>query len=430
MKLSTLLTLLSLLLALIFSGCGTPKPNPEATIDSSLPKVQLTHNGTKQDMTSIALEWEALEDTRVQGIYVYRVALDDNKSSLAEDAYYDTIENRSSTHYLDVDLIPNSRYKYYFTTYSKVAQGKKNQSVIARTKPILDSVSWIHAIKDMPRSTKIIWRPHTDKIVNGYEIRRRTLEDKEWKTIGVVDGRLRAEYIDEGLSDKHTYIYTLYALTYNKITSKPSKEVQITTKALPQEVQNIKATNNQPRQITITWQKTNDGDFLNYNLYRSKKVDGGYKLIANIHTNSFIDKIDEDGVKYFYRVSIVDKDGLESTYDVNSAQGVTVVKPKAPALVEAKILDNTIVFKWAKTDDRTISYTVSKRYKKGMFNEEEAEFDGITRLSYIDTKIEPDTSYYFKVYAVDKDGIRSPASQEVELVTQPVVTAPKEVKEN
>ena len=427
MKLSTLATLVSLSLILIFSGCGTPRPNPDATIDSSLPKVELTANGIKKDMKSIALEWKALNDKRVKGIYVYRIALDNNESGIDSDAYYNTIENRFSTHFLDTQIEPNSRYSYYFKTYSKSAEGLKSAKTVVRSNPILDSVTWIHALKDMPRSAKIIWRPHTNKIVNGYEIRRRTLEQKEWESIALLDGRLRAEYIDTGLADKHTYLYVIYALTYNNIVSKPSKEVQVTTKARPIEVRNIKATDNQPKKIVLTWQKSDLKDFLKYNIYRSETADGGYALIAQTKTNKYIDKIDEDGTRYFYRVSIVDKDALESNYELYSAQGVTAVKPNPPAVVEAKIVDNTIVLKWNKTDDRAKTYTVSKRYKKGMFEEVEEEFDGIRSLSYIDKKIQPNTTYYFKVYAVDKDNIRSEASIEVELVTKP---ASKEAKEN
>jgi len=430
MKLSTLATLSSLSLILILSGCGTPKPSKEAVLDSSLPKVKLTKNGIKTSMKSIALEWESLDDKRVKGIYIYKVELDATNTAASDDEYYETITNRFSTHFLDTEVEPNSKYSYYFKTYSAKAEGVKSDTVVVKSNPILSSVTWIYAVKDMPRSTKILWRPHTNKIVNGYEIQRRTLEDKEWKTVAVLDGRLRSEYIDSDLKDKHTYIYIVKALTYNRLTSTPSKEVQITTKALPKEVQNIKATNNKPRQIIVTWQKSNDNDFLKYNIYRSKNVDGGYKLIANTLENRYVDKIDEDGMKYFYRVSVVDKDLLESGCETNSAQGVTVVKPKAPAVIEAKIVDDKIVFKWSKTDDRTVSYVVSKRYKKGMFDEVVEEFDGIKTLSYIDKKIQPDTTYFFKVYSVDKDGIRSEESLEVELETAPNPSQIKEVKEN
>ena len=422
MKLSILATLLSLSLILILSGCGSkPKPasEEEVVIDSTLPKVKLTTHGVKEGMKSVALEWENIKDKRVKGIYIYKVALDVNKTnSMNDNEYLDTIDNRFSTHYLDTDIKPNLRYSYYFKTYSADAESVKSETTVVKAKPILDSVSWIHATKDMPRSAKIIWRPHTNEIVNGYQIQRRALEENEFTVISNLDGRLRAEYIDNKLKDKHTYIYRVCAMTYNKIISNPSKEVKATTKALPQDVKNINATDNQPKMIVLTWEKSNIEDFLKYNVYRSKTLDGGYKLIAEISKNTYSDKIDEDAREYFYRVSTVDKDGLESNYEVNSAKGVTLVKPSTPAILEAKIVDGSIIIKWSKTDDRTQTYIVSKRYKKGMFDTVEEEFDGIKNTSFHDTKIDPQTKYFYKIYSVDKNNIRSNESIEIELETK------------
>ena len=117
----------------------------------------------------------------------------------------------------------------------------------------------------------------------------------------------------------------------------------------------------------------------------------------------------------FIKLSTVDKDSLESSYEINSAQGVTIVKPKAPAIVEAKIVDGKVILKWNKTDERTVTYIVSKRYKKGMFDETIEEFDGIKSTIYEDTKIDPQTIYYYKVYSADKNEIRSDESIEIEL---------------
>lgn len=419
MKLSILTTLLSVSLILILSGCGLkPKPKEEAVIDATLPKIKLTEHGIIKGMKSIALEWETIKDKRVKGIYLFKVALDENKTAgIQVDDYLDTIDNRFSSHYLDTDIKPNSRYSYYFKTYSKDAESVNSETTVVTSNPIIKSVTWIHASQDMPRSAKIIWRPHTNNLVNGYEIQRRTFEDKEWKSIVSLDGRLRAEYIDNELQDKHTYIYRIRALTYNKIVSSPSKEVTVTTKALPTEVTNIKATDNKPRMIVVTWDKTDIQDFLKYNVYRSKSVDGGYQLIAEISKNSYTDAIPEDGVKYFYKISTVDKDSLESSYEVNSAQGVTLVKPKTPVIVQAKIVEGVVVLKWDKTDDRTATYIVSKRYQKGMFDEVVEDIEGITNTTFEDAKLEPATVYYYKVYSVDKNDIRSNESIEVELET-------------
>ena len=421
MKLSTLATSLSVLLILFLSGCGskpTPKSKEDVVVDATLAQITLTKHGLKTGMKSIALEWNSITDKRVRGIYLYKVALDVNNTKKDTTDYLDTIDNRFSTHYLDTDIKPNSRYTYYFKTYSENAEGLQSKTIIAQSKPILDSVTWLHVAKDMPRSAKIIWRPHTNKLVNGYEIQRRTLEEKKFETIVKLKNRLRVEYIDNDLKDKHTYIYRIRALTYNNIVSKPSKEMRVTTKALPSQVLNIKATTDRPKAIFISWEKTKIKDFSNYRVYRSKKLEGGYKLIAEITKNRYTDKIQEDGMTYFYRVSTIDKDLLESKHNLHSAQGVTLVKPSTPVMIEAKVLKGKVILKWSKTDERTKSYIVSKRYKKSMFDEVIDEFDGITTTVFEDSKIKPSTVYYYKIYSVDKNNIRSDESIEFELETK------------
>lgn len=410
MKLSTLATLLSLSLILILSGCASkPKPasKEDAVIDATLPKIKLTTHGVKTGMKSISLEWKSIKDKRVNGVFIYR-----------DDKYLDTIDNPFSTHYFDSDIKPNQSYAYYFKTYSIDAQSVKSETTLIKSKSILDSVSWIHATNDMPKSAKIIWRPHTNKLVSGYRLQRRALEENEFRIITNLDGRLRAEYIDYDLKDKHTYVYRLFALTYNKIISNPSEEIEVTTKGLPQEVKNIKATNNKPKKIVITWEKSNIKDFLKYNVYRSQEQEGGYELIASISKNSYSDVINEDGMKYFYRVSTVDKDALESNYELNFAKGLTLVKPKAPTILDSRIVDGSIIIKWSKTDDRTKTYIVSKKYKNSMFDTIEEEFDGIKNTSFHDTKIQAQTKYFYKVYSVDKNNIRSKESKEIELETK------------
>lgn len=417
MKLLNLSSLLIVLIILTLSGCGLkPKPKKDAIIDSSLPKISLTKSATKSDMKSIALEWKKLKIKRVKGIYIYRESLDENLTT--DDAYLDTINNRYSTHYLDVDVKPGHRYKYYFVTYSVDAQGERSESYQVATKPILGSVTWIYAASNMPKSAKVIWRPHTNKLVRAYEIHRKTLDEDKWKIVARVDGRLSAEYIDLELKDNYTYQYHVRAITYNGITSKPSKIVKSVTKELPLSITNITASNNIPRKIRLTWDKSNTKDFSHYNVYRSKQADGSYTHLVKVSNNVFEDIIEKNGAKYFYKVSAVDKDGLESVLQENSTQGTSLSKPLPPAVVDAVLVDNKVVLKWKKNDLRVKSYVVLKKYDDGLFNKVIDEFKDIRTIEFEDTNIKDGTTYYYQVLSVDKNLIESEPSIEVIIETK------------
>ena len=413
MKLRIQATFLMALLLLI-SGCSLkPIPKKEPIVDETLPTVKLTKMGTIADINNIALEWESIEDKRVKGLYIYRVALDEKSSGTNE--YFDTVNSRYATHYLDTKVKPSSKYAYYFKTYSDEAESIPSKSTMITSLDVIDSVSWLHSIGNMPRSAKVLWRPHGNQKVKAYLIQRRTLKDDVWTNLATVNGRLSAEYIDTKLNDSFTYIYRIRALTYDDITSKPSKEVTSITKALPKDIQNLSASTNLPKRIEIKWEKTKTNDFLKYNIYRASNIDGSYKLLVSLTDNFYVDNIEDDSKQYFYRVSAVDKDGLESMHNRNSVMGATLVKPKTPSLVDAKLVDGKVKISWTKPGPRASSYMVQKRYRKSLLDESIEDFENIKGLKFIDSEIEVDKVYYYRVFSVDVNGLKSEPSIEVEI---------------
>ena len=416
MKLSTVTTLCAASL-LLLSGCAelTPKSEKKAVVDNTLPKIELTRNGIISDMKTVAFEWKRIQDPRVEEIYIYKRSPDAKDPKKLD--YYDSVENRYATHYVDRNVEPGKLYSYAFRVVSEDAEGRQTRTFDVKTRPVLKSVAWIHSIAGLPRMAKIIWRPHVSERVASYIIQRRAIEDDEWSKVAELDGRLNAEYIDEGLDDNHVYFYRIKVKTYDDIISTPSDVVKVVTKPLPPSIENITASKDVPKAIRIRWSATPLKDFDHYNLYRSEDVDGSYELIAKLHNNSFVDKVDEDGKVYFYKVSVIDKDGLESPYDNTTAMGMSLPKPKAPTILEAKFMGSRIELKWSNTDPRTVSYVVVKKSQKGWFDEKREDFKGIKRTRFIDSKIAPDTLYKYKVYSVDANGIVSKPSTEIQIQT-------------
>ncbi len=420
MKLWTLI-ISSAAFLLILSGCGvTPKPKEKVVIDNSLPIVKLTQSGTFIDMNAIAFEWSSIEDERVEGIYIYKQTIGEKISKQAKvsgPSHYKTINNRFATHFVDRNVKPDTGYIYSFKTFSKEAESKMSKEKVINSLPVLQSVVWIKSIPNMPRTAKIIWRPHTNQKVKSYLVERRTLAESKWKRIAKIDGRLSAEFIDMNLKDSFVYKYRVRVLTFDGIISTPSDIVKVVTKKLPISIKNINATTDLPKKIDITWEKSTTEDFARYYLYRAEKSNGSYKLIAKLYNNRFTDSIDEDGKEFFYRVSAVEKDGLESIYDRISVQGVTLVKPATPTLAEARLIGGKIEISWNPGDKRAKSFTVIKKVKTGWFDAEIEEFVGITGNKFIDAEIGPNITYYYKVYASDKYSIKSKPSIEIEITT-------------
>lgn len=424
-----ILALLSITLLLIFSGCSgvSPKPSDETTVDKTLPIIKLTQNGTVEDMNAIAFEWSAITDERVKGIYIYKQK---NSAEGSELSHYKTLDNRFTTHFIDNDITPDTSYTYGFKTFSQDSQSQMSELKTLTSLPVLQSVVWIQSIPDMPRAAKIIWRPHSNQKVKSYIVERQTLEEQTWKRIATVDGRLNAEYIDMGLKDDFVYKYRVRVITFDNITSTPSEIVQVVTKPLPNPVKYIVATTDLPRKIEINWEKSEAPDFFRYHLYRSDSSSGKYELIATLYNNTFTDVIEEDAKEYFYQVSAVEKNGLESIHDKISIQGITLIKPQTPSLLEAKLVGDKIEINWKNKDSRVVKYSVTKKSKTGWFDAKEEDFIDIKGTKFSDSEIGPNTAYFYKVYAIDAYGIKSYPSIEVQVKTPASVVDNSKVADN
>ena len=416
MKLFSLSTLCTASL-LLFSGCQgiNPLPQKKTVIDSTLPIVSLTDNGIIRDMKTVAFEFKSIKDPRVKEIYVYK--RNDAKEASSELKYYESIDNRYKTHYLDAEDAPGTEYSYAFRVVAKGTQGKLSEIYNVKTLPILQSVAWIHSIAGLPRSAKIIWRPHSNERVNSYIIERKTFKDENWDKIATLQGRLNAEYIDEGLKDNAIYLYRVRAKTYDGIISGPSQVVKSVTKALPKEIEYISASKNLPKSIKLDWSASKQKDFEQYYLYRATDIDSSFELIAKLYNNHYTDKIDEDGKVYFYKVSVVDKDGLESKKDKHTIMGMTLPKPEAPVITGIKLINSGVELSWKKTDSRIKYFNIIRKHRTNWFKETTKEFKNISQSSFVDKYIVPSSTYTYIVYGVDANGIVSKPSTEVKIKT-------------
>jgi len=415
MKLWIQSSLLTVLL-LTYSGCTTtPKPTNDTKLDRALPTVHLTKNGVFADMNAIAFEWESLSNTQVGGVFIYKskVEYQSNQQKLR---YYKTVNNRFATHFVDNDVEPNTNYVYLFKTF-KADRESIGTKVDVKSLPVLNSVTWIHSIIGLPRSAKIIWRPHTNQKVEYYLIERKMHGEDNFKEIAKVKGRLNAEYIDDDLQDNAVYYYRIKVKTFDGVVSKASKTVKIVTKKLPASVENIQATTSLAKKIVVSWSPTDVADFQYYNIYKAPQKNATFKLFKKTRSTKCVDNVDDDGKKYFYKVSVVDKDGLESLHDRKIVMGMSLAKPNKPYDVAVTLLDNAVKIVWQDDEPRVKSYIVERKENDGWFKYRVKEYKNIRQKSFVDRTIEPNKTYKYSVFAVDGNGIVSKRSKEIEVQT-------------
>jgi len=341
-----LLSILLTVFSLAVTGCnsGGPKVYSEPKIDKNLPVPQKIKHIA--DVTSVAFEWDRITDPKVRGIAVYRGAAGEKLVRVGE------ADSRYATHYVDLELKPGTEYSYRLATYSDAGfQSVGSDTVVTKTQDIPEALAFVTKVDHLPRMAKLIFRPHPDTTVNRYVIERRTPIKPEWEEIATIEGRLNAEFIDTGLEDEKAYEYRIYALRYDDIKSKPSKTVHISTKKLPDVIQNIGASNNIPRKIKITWQQLPGENALTYNVYASKFQEGPYDLVGTVkNQGEYSHTIDRDGEVQYYKITAVDRDGLESLMPEIPAQGATRAKPLTPSIIKAEIRKGKPHIEWSSND--------------------------------------------------------------------------------
>ena len=398
-------------LLLLLSGCmgGAPKP---AELDKTLPKVSI--NGYLSDMTSVAFEWQPIDDPRVKGFFIYRNDPDSEDPNKLKNI--GAVTNAKATHYLDSKLKPATQYIYRFSTYDANANtsvASKEQKVLS--KPRFAPVSFFTAAGPMARAAKLIWRPHTDHSVIAYRIERREGKSKEWKKAATVKGRLNAEYIDTELKDNTRYEYRLKAITFDDILSQPTRSVVVTTQPLPKPVDALTASQGKAGQITLTWKYTQPSKILHYRVYRATRENGTYTLVADkIKALQYTNKNLQPAQKYYYKVVAVNPSQLEGSLSmVTPVSGTTIDAPKAPENLVAMIENETVQLTWVSTDPRIVSYIMSKKENTSPLSSKKKQFKNIRKELMIDSSLKYGESYSYSVQGVDKNGIVSAPSNEV-----------------
>jgi len=407
---------------ILISGCQdnlniAEKPK----IDESLPIIETASIKHIADIDAIALEWKKIDIPRAAGYYIIRADMQtDGKFKRIA-----TIKNKLATHYLDTNLQANSRYGYKIAlTTHKGFESRASETVIVSTLPNFESVSLIESISGLARQIKILWRPHSNPRVEKYIIERTSPSQSAWEKIATIKNRLNVEYIDDDLDDNEVFMYRIKAVTFDGLTSNSSVITSATTKPLPDQIDTFNASRDLPRKIEVSWGRSKTEDVVSYNIYRSSSPTGSYSKIAvaPLSHNRYDDIINEDGKIYFYKITTVDKDQLESEKEnIVPVMGSTLDKPEMPQITLAMIEGNKMILNWISRGDRTVSYNIYKISKQSWVTSNEVLIPNINGLRFEDTDVVRGVEYAYRLQAIDKYGLVSDTTDKSTLMLPKII---------
>ncbi len=375
--------------------------------DPRLPAVQNVK--IESSLSEVALEWKPVHAPHVAG---YRILRNNDAGQYAVIA---TLNDPYAAHYTDPNTQQRKYNAYaisYFTDDGRVSKATKIR--LSKLPKAIAPLPYVTVVSNLPRRIKILWRIHPDPRVIGYRIDRFDPTTKSWQPIHQVDKRLSVEYIDRSVESGKEYQYRVIAIGKGGVLSPPSKVVTGHSKMLPPPPQQVMATTNLPRKVELIWKKPPMNDLDHFNVYASSFEDSLYRLIAKTRATHYTDRFDNDGEIRFYRVTTVDKDGLESTQATKPVRGMTLGHLVAPKVTSARIISNRVELKWENQDKRTVAYNIYKSFWNG-WRVKKVKFENFTKTTFVDPAIQGGTTYTYYVTAVDANGIESAPSREVKV---------------
>ncbi len=389
---------------------GNPSPAVEAY---TRPKPQ-PPSGLKvvrEFVRSVGLSWDTYPEKETEGFNIYRKGKGD-----AGFKKVGNVGKSNVTAFTDSgkELGDEAVYEYCVTVLLKgVGESGMSEPVRATTFGPPVPPEGLEASVGRLKEIVVKWKPLAKEDVAGYEVFR-SEDGEKFASVKKIAGREKAELPDKGkLEDGKTYYYRVASYNGADVKSAMSAVAQGSTKPVPARPSGLTGTKGEVKQTHLGWLPNAESDIREYVVWRSDKADKGYSSVGKAKGASSNDVKLGDGATYYYRVTAVDKDGLESVPS-ESISITTKPLPLAPSGVRATATAGSVSVTWGKspTED-VVKYNV---YVKGTFSDSVAgTTDG---ASFEVTKdIKPDKSYAIYVKAVDKDGLESVASETVKVTT-------------
>uniref|UniRef100_UPI000ADF5EED fibronectin type III domain-containing protein n=1 Tax=Treponema endosymbiont of Eucomonympha sp. TaxID=1580831 RepID=UPI000ADF5EED len=210
-------------------------------------------------------------------------------------------------------------------------------------------------------------------------------------------------FTDRNVAQDRDYWYKASAARHDAGESPLSAAAFATTKRLPPPA-GLKAAVLSATQIAVSWDEVSGAE--GYRLYRSAFAESAYTLLAEVSGTVYVDSGVAAGNGYYYKASSVDfgREGAQSAYAY-----AAVRLPDAPANIRAETKSATsIALSWQAAEGAA-SYKIYRSTGTAE-NFNLLDTPDITATAYVDSGLNPDTDYYYKI--ASQNGIGTGAQSE------------------
>lgn len=358
-----------------------------------------------------SLSWKASEEPDFKEYLIYKAA--------SQDGPYTLVAKTSKTEWADRNLPDGAEYYYRLAAVDTTGLESKQCeafSVKTRGKPSLGQMPIRENVT--VKKSSFSWTENEND-VTGYVIYGSSAADGTFTRVG--ESRT-SKFSEGGLGDGETRYYKVAKKFRNGLESESSKPFAVRTKPRPAAPGGLSAQGGLARRVSLTWADPKEKDIREFRVFRADKEDGEYKKVATVTPGWLSSPSYEDGklldkTAYYYKVQSVDKDNLESPMSA-PATATTKPLPSAPRGLAAEGgMARAVRLAWEKNPESDIKkyYIATAAREGGSFS----ELTQTSETSFTHTGLKDLTAYYYKIRALDRDGLMSDFTQVVSATTKP-----------
>lgn len=216
------------------------------------------------------------------------------------------------------------------------------------------------------------------------------------------------------------YFFIIIILSLSVISCERLTETSIADDGLPPAVPvGVRIVFGYDGEVGLEWNANNEADIRGYNVYRRENKTVSILIAFTTDSYFFDDSLNYDS-QYYYKISAVDLAGKESAATSEIlAEPENIYSPVPPRfpLINARNWENnlSIYLSWEKSFESDVEkYFVFRSEEQGFIADTNSFIGESTQNYFNDTiDLKLDTKYFYKIEAIDKGGLISPASEEV-----------------
>ena len=356
--------------------------DPNAPLPPAAPTVTMTYS----DSGKPKLTWNA-----VSGATSYRVFRSESRGT-----GYSLLGTTTATSYTNTGAAVGKTYYYRVKAVNNVGTSGYSNIVSGKAKtaaPAAPSVTIGNSSTGKPQLT---WKAVSGAVK--YEVYRSTRQNSGYSLLGTTTS---TSYVNTGASTGTTYYYRVKAVNRNGMASGYSNIVSGKAKAAAPAAPSVTAGNSSTGKPRLTWKAVSGA--ASYRIYRSESRGTGYSLLGTTSSTSYVNTGAAAGKTYYYRVKAVNRDGMASGYSNIVSGKAKTAAPAAPSVTAGNSSTGKPRLTWKAVSGAT-SYRIYRSESRGTGY---SLLGTTSSTSYTNTGAKAGKTYYYRVKAVNRDGMAS-----------------------